>query len=215
MYARHTYAQGAIVVAMRTFHHGALKRALLDEAAALLDADGPDVISLRDLARRVGVSPRAPYRHFADRDALLAALAVEAFVAFGRALAAADSAAAPGRELEEQAIAYVRFALAAPGRFRLMFSVRFVAPPEELVAAKQAAFGVLKARVDRRASPGDDRQAQAVGYWSLAHGLAVLSLDDRISDELDDLKGDEDEIVRRVSAAMLRREQPEKPSASR
>ena len=203
------------MAATRAFHHGALKRALLDEAAALLDADGPDVIALRDLARRVGVSPRAPYRHFADRDALLAALAVEAFVAFGQALAAADSAAAPGRELEEQAIAYVRCALAAPGRFRLMFAMRFFTLPEELVLAKQAAFAVLKARVDQVALAGDDRQAQAVGYWSLAHGLAVLFLDARLSDELDDLKGNEDAIVRRVSAAMLRREQPTDPPGSR
>ena len=192
----------------RTYHHGALRSALLDDAAALLNESGQDALSLRALARRAGVSPRAPYRHFADKEALLSALAVDAFAAFGKALAAADAAAEPGRELEAQGIAYVRFALEAVGRFRLMFGPRRFVADDELIAAKQAAFGVLQARVDLLAGPGDDSRAQAIGYWSLAHGLAVLFLDGRVRDELD---GSDDDIIQRVAGATLRFVQPRSP----
>ena len=185
----------------QAYHHGTLRRTLLEDAAVLLNEGGQDALSLRALARRAGVSPRAPYRHFADKEALLTALAVEAFAAFGEALAAADAAAEPGRELEAQAIAYVRFGLEAPARFRLMFGPRRLAADAELAIAKQGPFGILQARVDRLAGPGDDSRAQAVGYWSLAHGLTVLFLDGRVRDELD---GSEDEIIQRVASATLR-----------
>lgn len=183
------------------YHHGTLQRALLDDAAVLLSEGGQEAVSLRALARRAGVSPRAPYRHFADKAALLTALAVEAFVAFGEALAAADAGAEPGGELEAQAIAYVRFGLQAPGRFRLMFGNERPVADEALAAAKQNAFGVLQARVDRLAGSEDDTRAQAVGFWSLAHGLTVLFLDGRVRDELD---GSDNEIIQRVARAMLR-----------
>lgn len=188
----------------QSYHHGDLRRTLLEDATALLNESGQDALSLRALARRAGVSPRAPYRHFVDREALLTALAVDAFGAFGAALAAADAAAEPGGELEAQAIAYVRFGLQAPGRFRLMFGVRNFVVDDALITAKQTAFGVLQARVDLLAGPGDDSRAQAVGYWSLAHGLTVLFLDGRVHDELD---GSEDEIIQRVARATLRTEQ--------
>ena len=185
----------------KAYHHGALRRTLLEDAAVLLSEGGQDALSLRALARRAGVSPRAPYRHFADKEALLTALAVEAFAAFGAALAAADAAAEPGRELEAQAIAYVRFGLEAPARFRLMFGPRRFVPDDELIAAKQGAFGILQARVDRLGGAGDDSRAQAVGYWSLAHGLTMLFLDGRVRDELN---GSDDEIIQRVARATLR-----------
>lgn len=185
----------------QAYHHGDLRRTLLDDATVLLNESGQDALSLRALARHAGVSPRAPYRHFADKEALLTALAVEAFGAFGEALAAADAAAEPGSELEAQAIAYVHFGLKAPGRFRLMFGPRRFVPDDDLIMAKQAAFGVLQARVDLLARPGDDSRAQAVGYWSLAHGLTMLFLDGRVRDELE---GSEEEIIQRVARATLR-----------
>lgn len=185
----------------QSYHHGALRSALLQDAAVLLNDGGQDALSLRALARRAGVSPRAPYRHFADKEALLTALAAQAFAAFGAALAASDAAAEPGRELEAQGIAYVRFALEAPGRFQLMFGPRRFVADDALTSAKQAAFGVLQARVNLLAKPSDDSRAQAVGYWSLAHGLAVLFLDGRVRDELE---GSDDEIIQRVASATLR-----------
>ena len=82
-------------------------------------------------------------------------------------------------------------------------------PPVSSITTKQAAFGVLQARVDRLAGPGDDSRAQAVGYWSLAHGLAVLFLDGRVRDELE---GSVDEIIQRVASATLRFAQIAGPS---
>src|SRR5436190_24145857 len=98
---------------MSTYHHGNLRPALLAGAAKILEKEGVTALSLREAARRAGVSHNAPYRHFADRDALLAALAAEGFQMLGEAMRAHD-----GREMGE---AYVRFALAHPERFRLMF----------------------------------------------------------------------------------------------
>lgn len=182
----------------RAYHHGDLRRVLLDGAAALLERVGSEALSIREVARAAGVSSRAPYRHFRDKEALLSELAAEAFVAFGEALAAADAAAPPGREIESQAVAYVRFAMSAPGRFRLMFGPRRSVPEGELAAAKPHGFNVLQARIDTMSAPGEDRPAKAMAFWSLAHGLAVLFLDGLARDRME---GTQDEIVRRVAAS--------------
>lgn len=182
------------------YHHGDLRRALLAAASALLEQSGPEALSLRAVARGSGVSPRAPYRHFKDREELLSALATQAFTDFGAALAAADAGSTPDHAVEAQSVAYVRFALAAPGRFRLMFGPRRVAPDDALASAKAKAFGVLEDRVARDARRHGDARARAVGLWAMAHGLAVLFLDERIRDEID---GSDEEIVRRVTVAVL------------
>ena len=100
---------------MTTYHHGDLRAVLLKAAARILEADGPEAISLRDLARGADVSHNAPYRHFPDRNSLLAALGDEGYAQLVDALR--------GKPWREQASSYVRFALANPQRFRLM-SVR-------------------------------------------------------------------------------------------
>ena len=182
------------------YHHGDLRRTLLTQAATLLEEVGSEALSIRALARRAGVSPRAPYQHFADKEALLSALAADAFRAFGDALAAADAVAVSDREIEEQAVAYVRFARAAPGRFRLMFGPRRTQPDDDLTTAKAYAFGFLRGAAERAAKSGEDVRALALGYWSFAHGLAVLLLDDRVNEELSD---DGDTSVRRIAAALL------------
>ena len=182
------------------YHHGDLRRALLVQAGVLLEEVGSDALSIRELARRAGVSPRAPYRHFGDKEELLSAVAADGFRTFGEALAAAQEVAVPGRAIEEQVVAYVRFAIAAPGRFRLMFGPRRVEPQGDLADAKAFAFGVFQVSVERVSSPGDDTRALAIGYWSFAHGLAVLFLDGRVQEELD---GAEDAVARRVAVALL------------
>ncbi len=192
----------------RPYHHGDLRRALLQAGAALLERVGVEALSIRELARAVGVSPRAPYQHFRDKEALLSEMAAEAFVAFGDAIAAADAAAPPGREIEWQVVAYVRFAGLAPGRFGLMFGARRSVPEGELAAAKPRGFNVLLARVGRQCLPGEDRAAKAMAYWSLAHGLAVLFLDGLAREQMD---GTEDEIVRRVAAAVASAAAPRQP----
>lgn len=97
---------------MSTYHHGDLRAALLKAAGRTLEKEGPEAISLRDLARSADVSHNAPYRHFPDRDALLAALSDEGYEQLVDALR--------GRPWREQASSYLRFALGNPQRFRLM-----------------------------------------------------------------------------------------------
>ena len=131
---------------MSTYHHGELRPALLRAAGKILEKEGRDAVSLRDLARRAGVSHNAPYRHFADREALVAALAEEGFATLLAAL--------EGKAWREQALAYVRFALANPERFQLMFSRPAPAALRRLIEATTA--------------------AQAT--WAMVHGLAQLVL---------------------------------------
>jgi AcrR family transcriptional regulator len=161
-----------------SYHHGALGPALIAAARALLDEGGPDAVGLREAARRVGVSPTATYRHFQDKEALLAALAVDGFHEFGAALAAAERAPEP---LSAMGAAYVDFALAKPGMFRLMFSPMLSARRDdaELQAAAGAAFATLNRGVGAHADASAPAQipAAAIAAWSLVHGLSHLILD--------------------------------------
>ena len=152
-----------------TYHHGDLRPALLRAAARFLEREGPAALSLRELARRAGVSHNAPYRHFADREALLEALCVEGFRLLGEALARSS-----GRATGE---AYVSFALEQPQRFRLMFGghVPFARHPALAEAAVQPYQALLEAF--RQQSSIADPEKAAAAAWSLVHGLAHLLLD--------------------------------------
>ncbi len=167
-----------------SYHHGQLRPALLAEARAQLDAGGPESVSLRETARRAGVSATATYRHFADKDSLLAAVAAEGFREFGRALA--DSVR-DGRPFSAMGRAYVDFALAHPGLFRLMFSPlireseRF---PDLKEAAQQAFRGLQMGAAAASKSPKENVDAAALAAWSLVHGLSHLLLDGVIPPEL-------------------------------
>lgn len=97
------------------YHHGDLRLALLDESAQMIDEVGPSSLSLRELARRAGVSHGAPAHHFGDRRGLLTALAAQ-----GLRLLAADVAAATAGGFDEAAVAYVRFAREHPGHYAVM-----------------------------------------------------------------------------------------------
>src|SRR5512136_65494 len=111
------------------YHHGDLRHALLEAALDLVTARGVEAFSLREAAREVGVSPAAAYRHFADKDALLAALALEAFARLGQAMERAVSRAPgeAGSKAHAAAVflavgpAYVEFAVQHPAQFRVMF----------------------------------------------------------------------------------------------
>ncbi len=165
----------------RPYHHGDLRGALLRAAQEMLDEGGAAAVGLREAARRVGVSATAPYRHFADKDALLAALAAEGFKALGSAL---DHAAGPedGR-MNRMGEAYVRFALANPGRFRLMFGrgAEALGQDRALTAASLATFARLGGVTGAGArSPLQDSiaaRAPAIHAWARVHGLAYLLLD--------------------------------------
>lgn len=184
----------------RFYHHGDLRSALVAEALALLAEEGEEALSLRAVARRAGVSAMAPYRHYPDKRALLAAVAARGFEAFRDTLEAADRAALPGEALVEQAVAYVGFACANPALFRLMFGPRHPGSFPELDGASAAAYGVLADRVARDAAPAPACAARVLGCWSLVHGLASLILDGRLAGHID---GSVEAVARSVARSML------------
>src|SRR3970040_1252478 len=143
------------------YHHGDLRSALLRTAGKMLEKEGLASLSLRELARRADVSHNAPYRHFPDRESLLAALAAEGFELLGDALRSR-----PRREMGE---AYVEFALAHPQLFRLMFGglVRPEKRDQRAYESLQKAFADL----------GDQAPYAAAAAWGLVHGLSHLLLD--------------------------------------
>jgi AcrR family transcriptional regulator len=162
---------------MSTYHHGDLRSALLHSAGELLEEQGLESLRLREAARRAGVSHNAPYRHFSDRDALLAALAAEGF---GMLAGALENRA--GREMGE---AYVRFALEHPNRFRLMFSGRLQLDRHPALASAAGATyeGLIAAfRAQRDIA---DPETAAAAAWSLVHGLANLLLDGHLASARD------------------------------
>jgi AcrR family transcriptional regulator len=186
----------------RPYHHGTLRQALVAEAVHLLAEGNPAALSLRELARRLGVSPAAPYRHFADKDALLAAVAQEGFERLGAELAAAAGVHPQDalRQLADIGWAYVHFALRQPPYFQVMFG-RAATPQTkdpELLAAGQLAFGILQRIIkggqhSGRIAGGDPHEL-AVAAWSQVHGLATLLLEGQLPLEND---ADRKALVRR------------------
>jgi AcrR family transcriptional regulator len=177
----------------QAYHHGDLRAELLRAAGQLLEKQGSDAVLLREVARRAGVSHTAPYRHFASRDALLAALATEGFREFGRRVQSAAGAA--------MGEAYVGFALEHPQLFRLMFggALRLGSDPSLALAAKGAYEGLVAAFRARREVA--DPQLAAAAAWSLVHGLSQLLLDGHFPQATADGKA-RAEFVRRVLGAV-------------
>jgi AcrR family transcriptional regulator len=155
------------------YHHGDLPAALVRAAIELLEENGE--LSLRAAARRAGVSTAAPYRHFADREALVSAVAAVGYRELAAALAAANPAPKTAEDFSDIAIAYVQFALARPGLFRAMFSEPCDPTSPERVAATEAIHEYVRSIV-REAFPDADVEALATAMWSIVHGLAFLFL---------------------------------------
>ncbi|MEZ4380057.1 MAG: TetR/AcrR family transcriptional regulator [Nannocystaceae bacterium] len=167
--------------AKRSYHHGDLRAALIDAAIELIAERGLHGLSLRECARRADVSHAAPYRHFADKNALLFALARRGF----ERLAAAGVAAMAGVDdprdrLDAYGVAYVRFAVDNPVLFRVMFTAEIAAPEGEVAGDEAGAFDLLVDSAAALLDPGADPRDAAVAAWSLPHGLAMLVLDGRI-----------------------------------
>lgn len=171
--------------AVGSYHHGRLREALLEAALELAQERGPRALSLRELARRAGVSPAAPYRHFPDLQSLLAALATEGFVELGEALGRVEPADDPLERLRRIGIAYVGYAASAPMRFRIMFgdSVEDRRAHPELDAAARAAFEHLRRAVAAAVAEGrvrGDPRALVLLSWSVVHGLSALLVDGQL-----------------------------------
>lgn len=162
------------------YHHGDLRRALVAAARALLEEAGPEALSLRDVARRVGVSHNAPYRHFPTRQALLAAVAAEGFATLSARMTALPAAGPPG--LAAGFRCYLGFAREQPGLFRLMFEGTGKSADPALQAESEQAYDGLR-RAVHRIAPGADRAA-VVATWAQLHGLALLVLSGQIADDL-------------------------------
>ena len=181
----------------RPYHHGDLPRALLEAAVQAIAEVGPAAVSLRDLARRTGVSHAAPAHHFGDKAGLLTAVAADGF----RQLAATlrETYEATGSFLEV-GVAYVRFAVTHRAHFEVMFRPELYHPDDpDLVRARDAARALLyppAAEVTNSPDGGGGDVRAGVAAWSLVHGLATLWLNQNLPPQLGD---DPEQIAREVA----------------
>jgi AcrR family transcriptional regulator len=168
-----------------TYYGGDLRRDLLDAALEAIAEEGPSAVSLRSLARDLGVSHAAPANHFPDKAALFTAIAVEGFTLLGQAMAGAIAQLGPdapaGQRFRAAGRAYTGFALVHPAHFAVMWQRDLLHPDDpELAAAGDATFELLLGGVRDLQSegwaPGADPQAVAYLAWSVVHGLAALWL---------------------------------------
>jgi len=172
----------------RSYHHGRLREALLAAARALISERGLAGFTLAEAAKRVGVTGAAPYRHFADRDAVVAALAQDGFAHFNAELARAWDGGKPDpvAALRRRGEAYLAFARSEPGLYRAMFGETGLPPRsaenlqaltafDELARASVAALRFFHA-------PERDAQRLAAQIWALSHGVAELMLAGHFSD---------------------------------
>lgn len=187
----------AATPSQESYHHGDLRRTLLETAAAILAETGRWDFSLREVARRAGVSHNAPYRHFSDKEALLAAVAVAGFEALNaETAAAADGLSDPTAVLRALGRAYVHFGIVNAALYRLMFGQGLpsvaVLPPalrEAIQAARLRLRDVVLwgGRTGAFAVDPDDVDAvtaAVVAAWSLVHGLTSLTIDHVVEREV-------------------------------
>jgi AcrR family transcriptional regulator len=161
------------------YHHGNLRASLIEAAGRIVETKGVEALSLREAARSVGVSHAAPYRHFADKEALIAALATDAFERLLERLQAVPQGDDPAARLVALAVAYVDFARDEPGRFQLMFNreARDRDKYPELYAAAVRAYELNAAAVATVMPQGTDIELAAEAAWALVHGIANLMLE--------------------------------------
>lgn len=175
------------------YHHGDLRAALLAQARALLDEDGPAALSLREIARRAGVAAPSVYHHFANLDTISVALAEEGFTEL---VARLETAPAKARgQLAEVGLAYVRFAMDNPGLYRLMFGDGLKTSSAEnqtVQKLRERAYERVKTGLRARL-PEAEVATGALYLWSLVHGLALLIIDDRL-----DAYADPEKVIRSV-----------------
>jgi AcrR family transcriptional regulator len=191
---------------VRAYHHGDLRAALLDEAAAMIAEGGAASVTMRALGRRLGVSRAASYRHFEDKTALLVAVATAGFSRLKDRLQAVD-AGGPRSSVERirrMGEEYVRFALENPAHYRLMYGREGLARGDvpELREAGNALFeqlvDVIQAYQDSGKIKRQDPRAQAYVAWSAVHGLASLLIDGQILTAVD-----VDGLVRQTTQTVL------------
>ncbi len=178
----------------RTYHHGDLRRSLIDAALDLVREEQDWTFSLREVARRAGVSHNAPYNHFADKRDLLAAVAEAGFLTLrdkmSRAVAGVESIE---KALVKSGVAYVKFGIENPAHYRLMFGSTLITTeglPNFVMHAADSAKAVLRGIIVRGAQQGvftpspankDEIEIAVLSGWSLVHGLTLLTIDGHAS----------------------------------
>jgi AcrR family transcriptional regulator len=181
------------------YHHGNLASALIEAALALLDETQDWAFSLREVARRAGVSHNAPYKHFPEKRDLLGAVAARGFDALaGRMRSALAAAAGPRAKLIAIGCAFVAHGIANPALYRLMFGAALTRPKEGRPAIEKAAAATVQAIVEEALADGvrsgalpsnvaSPRQSAAasLAMWSVLHGLTMLAIDDFVGPPLE------------------------------
>jgi len=171
-----------------SYHHGDLRATLLEVAARMIAEKGVEGVTMRGLAEQIGVSRTAPYRHFADKAALLAAVAEDGFKRLAACLqtAGAEHAGDPLLSFRSMCLAYVEFAVENPTHYRLMFGQEVFNWQDHpsLVGAASGVFDevfetVRACQQENKIKPGQPRQT-ALAAWALAHGLSLLLIEGRI-----------------------------------
>ena len=188
------------------YHHGDLRRALIAEAARTIQARGVDDLTLRTVGQALGVSRTALYRHFADKAALLAAVAAEGFQQLRTDLVTAWEENGGGRAgFEAMGMAYVRFAIERPSYYRVMFGglVEADGADGDLTDKAGSAFQVLVDAIVAQQAAGlvraDDPVALSNYVWATVHGIAMLGIDGQLRDD-----GSGAEVLMRFANERLR-----------
>ena len=205
-------SQGSSAAPVRSakgYHHGDLRGALIHTALGMITEEGASDFTLREVARRAGVSHMAPYNHFEDKSALLAEVAALGLESLTQTL---ETAARGQRRSARLAFgdivaAYVRFGVEHPAHYRLMFGAELAekARYPTLEAANAAACAVLTGPLERRASSparGVSMRDQALAAWSLVHGLTTLLIDQRVS-FLEVSTGEAEQYARQAGMALF------------
>jgi AcrR family transcriptional regulator len=167
---------------MAKYHHGDLRNVLIEIATELLAEEGTQGLSLRKIAQKAGVSHNAPYMHFADKEAVLAAIATEGFRLLAIAVESAIATAAKGtrEQLIAASTAYVNFAIDRPHHLQVMFYPYDPAKYPEAISASQASLNRLLELVstgqENRTLIAGNPQAMTKAIWAMVHGIATISI---------------------------------------
>jgi len=171
---------------VKPYHHGNLKEALLEAGIRLIAEVGPTAFTLREVARRAGVSHNAPYRHFRDRDDLMAAVAAQGFRELTRAMIEAAAPKSDALErLKHAGLGYVTFALRRPEHFTVMFDAPISKRkhPDSTAAGEESfatLLGFVKGCQDGGQLPSGDLRQMALLAWTMVHGIAKLGITGRL-----------------------------------